>query len=1135
MSLGNPCVLNRLTKSFWSVVSVIVSITMLVAAASYAATVSSANDYPTSLQTSADANHLLVFTTPSGVSEGETVVIGFSSAFDTSAIVEDDVDVQDDGADLTTAANCGGAEQVSVAMASDALTITICPGDGGAIAAASEITVKIGTNATASGIGANQVANPATAGTYYLSIAGTFGDSGSIALPMLVTGSVGVTGTVPSAGGGSGGPSGGGCGDSAAPGISSVVVSSVTASSATVSWVTDENADTAVDYGTTDSYASGTVSDTSLTMVHSKSLSGLSEGTTYHFRVRSKDQCVNEASSSDQTFSTTDATAPIISSVSATVTSSSSATITWTTNEPATSYVNYGTTGSYGSTVGDTTLTISHSVVINGLDEGVTYHFDVVSSDASGNSTSSLDSTFVTSSNPAPTNVSNLSVVSGDGSLTIGWTNPSDDDLAGVRVLLCAAGYPSGPNDSSCTVVYTGLDNSTAVSSLTNGTTYYVGVFAYDTVGQFASGALGSGTPNAPVEEVPTPVEVPAPVATPPEGEPTMPVEPAPTTPTEPSPPIVEPTVPSEEVPAGTETPAEPALPIPPTTVAAGELVPQGDVSFFVAGGLIQLEPSGSGMVNLLGNRPLQIVLQTRHITKPVSRAQLVLGASAYIMAMAQDGSTYAADVSSPGTPDDYGTAVSISYTDGTVQSITFTLEVEGDGYAFSQRDGQTSRVGGASVTLLENGTVAWDGSPYHQFNPITTLSDGQFGWYVPNTTYALSADAGGYLHAETGTFSVTDHIANGAIRMELHQAELAPPTSITETVTSNLFVAGNIVSASLEAVRSIPGVEQTAAVSAPAIAVATIASTIVLATSFDLLPFLQYIFTSPFLFFRRRRRQAFGTVYNAVTKVPLDLATVRLFRMPDDWNPSTGSGSSAAASIGRLVQSRVTDKGGRYFFLPPPGRYRISAHKGQYVFPSAYLGSLKDDGSFLDVYHGEAILVTEANANVSANIPLDPVQAGEQRTPKQIVRRARLRMLQKVVAVSGIFLSAAFAVIRPTAFSIAMVGVQIAFYLLVHRLAAPRKPKSWGIVYDKATGRPLEHVIARVFEPKYNKLLETAVTDSKGRYTFLLGPNEYYTVYEKAGFSNAEIRPIDYRQHADPAEFSRDVTMSSEAPGPSV
>ncbi len=1082
---------------------------MLVAAASYAATVTTANDTPTSLQTSAGANHTVVFTTPSGVSEGETVVLGFSTAFDTASIVEDDVDVQDDGVDLTTAANCGGAEQASVAMASDELTVTICAGDGGTIAAGSEISVRIGNNAAASGIGADQIANPPTAGTYYLSIAGTFGDSGSIALPVLESGSVGVTGTVPSAGGGSGG-GGGGCGDSTAPGVSSIAISGVTTSSATVSWTTDENADSAVDYGTTTSYLSGTESDTSLVTSHSKVLSGLSEGTTYHVRARSKDLCVNEAVSVDQTFMTADASAPVISNVVATVTSSSSVTVTWTTDEPATSYVHYGPTSSYGTTVGDSSLTTTHSVILTGLDAGTTYHFDVLSSDASGNSSSSTDATFATTSNPAPTNVSDLSVVPGDGTLTISWSNPTDADLAGVRVLLCSAGYPSGPTDSSCSVVYTGLANSTNVSGLTDGTTYYVGVFAYDTVGQFASGALGSGTPNASVEEVPIPAEVPLPVVTPPEGEPTVPAATGTTA------------IPSAAVPAGTETPAEPALPIPPTTVAAGELVPQGDVSFLVANGQIELEPSGSGTVHLLGNRPLRVMLETKHLMKPVSRVQLILGASAYIMAMAQDGSTYAADVTSPGAPADYGTAVSLSYADGTVQSITFTLEVEGDGYAYFQQDGQISRVGDANVTLVANGTAPWDGSPFAQFNPATTTTDGQFGWYVPNTTYALSADASGYSHAETGTFTVTDHIANQSIRLEPVPAEVVSPTQLTNTVRSNLSIAGMLVSASLESVRSVPGVERAAAASTPALAVVTALSAAVLFTSFDLLPFLQYVFTSPFLFFWRRKRQAYGVVYNAVTKVPLDLATVRLFRMPDDWNGD-------ASVVGRLVQSRVTDKGGRYFFLPPPGRYRIAALKSQFVFPSKYLGGAKDDGMFLDVYHGEPILVTDANASVSANVPLDPAQAAEHRTPKQIVRRARLRVLQRVVAMLGVLLAVVVAIIRPTAFSIGMVGVQIAFHFLVRRLAVPRKPKSWGIVYDKATGRPLEHVIARVFEPKYNKLLETAVTDSRGRYTFLLGPNEYYTVYEKAGFSNAEIRPIDYRNLTEPSEFSRDVQLSRE------
>ncbi len=1095
---------------------------MLVAAASYAATASPANDTPTSLRTSEGANHFLVFTTPSGVSEGETVVVGFSSAFDTSGIVEDDVDAQDDGADLTTAANCGGAEQASVVMASDALTITICPGDGGAIAAASEITVKIGTNATASGIGANQVVNPATVGTYYVSIAGTFGDSGSIALPMLEEGSVGVTGTVPpSQGGGGGGAPSEGCGDSIAPEISSVVISNVTDSSATVGWSTSENADSAADYGTTASYEIATESSSSLVTSHSEVLSGLSEGTTYHVRVRSSDLCSNQASSGDQTFSTNDATAPIISSVVATVTSSTSVTITWTTIEPATSWVNYGATASYGTVVGDSTLSTSHSVIITGLDEGTTYHFDVESADASGNSATSSDDTFVTSSNPAPSNVSDLVVDASSGAVELSWTNPSDADFEGVRVLMCMDGFPSGPDDTDCTVVYSGVANATSVETLMDGTTYYFGVFAQDAAGQFASGALGLGTPSTPVEEVPIPEEVSVPAVTPPEEETTVSAETGTdqTVSTETLSAVDESEEPSEAVPAGIETPSDQTPPIPPTTVVEEDLVPQGDVTFFVASGTIQLAPSGSGTVHVLGNRPLSVMLETKHLTKEISRVQLVLGASAYIMALSNDGSTYAADVSTPGAPADYGIATSIYYADGTVQSIGTNLEVEGDGYAYFQQEGQLSRVGGANVTLLTNGTVPWDGSPFAQFNPIVTAEDGQFGWYVPNTTYALSADAGGYLQAGTRTFSVTDNIANQAIRMELHQADSAPPAQITDVVMSNLSVVGTFVSATLESVRAVPGVEEAAAVSTPALVVVTAASAVVLATSFNLLAFLQSLFTSPLLFFGRRTRRSYGVVYNSITKVPLDLATVRLFRMPDDWN-------GAKDVVGKLVQSRVTDKGGRYFFLPPPGRYRLSVIKNQFVFPSEYLGGAKDDGSFLDVYHGEPIVVTDANASISANVPLDPTQASAQHASAQVLLRTKLRRIQKAASLAGIVLSVFVAVIRPTLFSIAMIGAQVGFYLLVRRLAIPRKPKSWGIVYDQETGRPLGRVIARVFEPKYNKLLETAVTDGKGRYTFLLGPNEYYTVYEKAGFENAEIRPIDYRNLTEPSEFSRDISM---------
>jgi hypothetical protein len=1115
---------------------------MLVATASKAATVASANDYPTSLETSASADHTVVFTTPGGVAEGETVVISFASEFDTSSIAEDDVDVEDDGADLTTAATCAGFEQASVAVSDDDLTITVCAGDSGAIAALSEVTVRIGLNATASGTGANQIVNPSGAGTYYVGIAGTFGDSGSIALPMLEEGSVSVEAEVSGGGGGGGGGGGAGgsaCGDSTAPSISSVLVSGVTDESATISWNTSENASSAVDYGESASYEAGTESSTSLVTAHSVSLDSLADGTTYHFRVRSSDLCGNQATSSDFTFDTLDATAPKIAGVDVSLSCDTSATVRWTTDETADSIVDYGPTAAYGSDESDAAFETEHAVLLSGLARDVTYHYRITSKDESGNVAQTSDATFSTDADAPPTNVAGFAVAAGDGRNGLSWNNASADH-AGVRVLACTDTFPSDESDDGCEEVYDGGAESFSHTGLVNGTTYFYGAFAYDACGQFASGALGSGTPSAPEEEVlPTEEEEELPAAIPSEDIPSVAGESA----------MTEPGVAgesSEEIPAGEDSSEAEGPPAEKVSRAEGsdstgkdqgtdavgdadETVTAGDVTFFVANGRIRLAPARSGAVAMLSSRPLRAELQTEHVVKRVDRVRLLLGESEYLMSLSNDGSAYAADVSSPGSPGTYAIAVSIHYADGTVGSVGLIADVEPDGYAFAVENDQTLRAGGAVVTLFSNGTEAWDGSPYAQFNPYETADDGQFGWYVPNTTYALSAAADGYIPATSRTFSVTDNIANPTIRLDRVPADdvaaITPPSSFLEEILPTEIVefvaaASGAVADALEVVRETPGVEEAATASVPALAVVTTAATVTLATSFNLLPFLQYLFTSPILMFGRRRRRAYGVVYNAITKMPLDLATVRLYRMPDDWQ-------GERSVTGRLVQSRVTDKGGRYYFLPDPGRYRMVASKGGFVFASQYLSDTRDDGAYLDVYHGEPLEVTDRNAVISANIPLDPSQGAEHHEPKSIVRRRRLRVTQRAFAAGGIVLSAVVAVIQPGMVTLGMVGVQIAFYLLVRRLAAPRKPKAWGIVYDKRTGRPLAHAIARVFEPKYNKLLETAVTDSKGRYTFLLGPNEYYTVYEKQGFEPFEVRPIDYRAHAEPKEFSADVPLT--------
>jgi thermitase len=96
-----------------------------------------------------------------------------------------------------------------------------------------------------------------------------------------------------------------------------------------------------------------------------------------------------------------DTTPPIISDVKA-ATTATTATITWTTNELADSRVDYGLTTTppppYAYLVTNSTLVSSHSISLTGLYPATTYHYKVRSQDAAGNSASSGDFIFATTS-----------------------------------------------------------------------------------------------------------------------------------------------------------------------------------------------------------------------------------------------------------------------------------------------------------------------------------------------------------------------------------------------------------------------------------------------------------------------------------------------------------------------------------------------------------------------------------------------------------------------------------------------------------------------------------------------------------------------------------------------------------------
>lgn len=93
---------------------------------------------------------------------------------------------------------------------------------------------------------------------------------------------------------------------------------------------------------------------------------------------------------------------PSISNINVSNITASGAVITWTTNQTASSYVDFGQTSSYGSTAGSGTLVTSHSVSLTGLSASTTYHYRVRSANALGRQTTSSDRTFTTAAAPPP-------------------------------------------------------------------------------------------------------------------------------------------------------------------------------------------------------------------------------------------------------------------------------------------------------------------------------------------------------------------------------------------------------------------------------------------------------------------------------------------------------------------------------------------------------------------------------------------------------------------------------------------------------------------------------------------------------------------------------------------------------------
>lgn len=145
-------------------------------------------------------------------------------------------------------------------------------------------------------------------------------------------------------------------------------------------------------------------------------------------------------------FTTGDFTAPTFSLISASSTASTTDTIAWTTNEAASSKVTYGATSAYGLSTATTDTSprvTSHSVSLGSLLPCTTYHYAVVSADASSNVATSTDQSFITT----------------------GCTAEASSTAATTTSITSSSGGSTSLTDSNATITVTAPSAFTATSS----------------------------------------------------------------------------------------------------------------------------------------------------------------------------------------------------------------------------------------------------------------------------------------------------------------------------------------------------------------------------------------------------------------------------------------------------------------------------------------------------------------------------------------------------------------------------------------------------------------------------------------------------------------------------------------------
>lgn len=192
------------------------------------------------------------------------------------------------------------------------------------------------------------------------------------------------------------------------PKISNFKIVKVSSYEATVSWETNVDTETTINWGKTAAYGEKK-GNAGTAKAHIVTVSNLDDNTEYHMQITAHDEAGNEVADEDRIIRTPlDTAGPQIIGVKTDILpigadeASASVIVSWQTDKPGSTLVEYDEGiigGKYGQqSIEDKSLNTSHTVILKDLKPASSYHFKIVSKDKRGNVGQSPDHTFVTPS-----------------------------------------------------------------------------------------------------------------------------------------------------------------------------------------------------------------------------------------------------------------------------------------------------------------------------------------------------------------------------------------------------------------------------------------------------------------------------------------------------------------------------------------------------------------------------------------------------------------------------------------------------------------------------------------------------------------------------------------------------------------